>query len=79
MLNLERNFDITTPGNNITDYRDQLQNTIDDLPSDSINCYTDGSRSDTGCGAGYIITSKINVLIFVQMSRSGNRVNQVEF
>ena len=60
MLNLERNFDIATSGDNITDYRDQLRNTIDDLPSDSITCYTDGSRTDTGCGAGYIITTNNN-------------------
>jgi ribonuclease HI len=60
MLNLERNFDIATPGDNITDYCDQLRNIIDDLPSDSITCYTDGSRTDTGCGAGYIITTNNN-------------------
>jgi hypothetical protein len=40
MLNLERNFDIASPGNNITDYRDELWNIIDDLPSDSITCYS---------------------------------------
>ena len=59
-LNLERNYDITTPGDNIAEYRIQLQQTIDNLPSDSITCYTDGSRTDTGCGAGYIITTNNN-------------------
>jgi hypothetical protein len=62
MLNLERNFTIATPGDNITDYRNQLKNTIDDLPSDRISCCTGGSRTDTGCGAGYmnIITTNNN-------------------
>ena len=60
MLNLERNFDIATPENNITDHRDKLQNSIEYLPSDSITCYTDGSRTDTGFGAGYIITTNDN-------------------
>ena len=56
-LNLEQNFTTTTPGNHSNSYREQLQNTIDSTSSDSITCYTDGSKTDESCGAGFIITT----------------------
>lgn len=59
-LNLEQNFTTTTPGDHSNPYREQLQNTIDSTPSDSITCYTDGSKTDEGCGAGFIITTNNN-------------------
>ena len=61
-LNLEQNFTTTTPGDHSNSYREQLQNTIDSTPSDSITCYkyTDGSKTDEGCGAGFIITTNNN-------------------
>ena len=37
-----------------------MQETIDSIPSDSITCYTDGSKTDEGCGAGFIITTNNN-------------------
>ena len=67
-LNLERNFTVTTPGDNSTEYRNNLQQTIDNLTSDIITCYTDGSDTDTGCGAGYIITTDNNNTILHENS-----------
>ena len=57
---LERNFTVTTPGTDTIEYRDSLQNIIDNIPSETITCYTDGSRTDSGSGAGYIITTDNN-------------------
>ena len=59
-LDLEQNCTTTTPGDHPNSYREQLQNTIDSTPSDSITCYTDGSKTDEGCGAGFIITTNNN-------------------
>jgi hypothetical protein len=39
LLNLECNFDIITPGENIANYQNQLQNTIDDLPTSQRHYY----------------------------------------
>ena len=41
---LERNFTVTTPGTDTIEYRDSLQNIIDNIPSETITCFTDGSR-----------------------------------
>jgi len=57
---LERHFTVTTPGANHIEYRGSLQNTIDNISSETITCYTDRSRTDSGSGAGYIITSDNN-------------------
>ena len=57
---LGRHFTVTTPGADNTEYRDSLQNTIDNITSETITCYTDGSRTDSGSGAGYIITTNNN-------------------
>ena len=57
---LGRHFTVTTPGSDNTEYRDLLQNTIDNITSETITCYTDGSRTDSGTGAGYIITTNNN-------------------
>ncbi|KAL5249855.1 hypothetical protein ACHWQZ_G015799 [Mnemiopsis leidyi] len=35
-------------------YRTQLQNIINERPEDWITCYTDGSKTEEGCGAGTI-------------------------
>ena len=57
---LERRFTVTTPGADNIGYRGSLQNTIDNIPSETITCYTDGSHTDSGSGAGYIITTDNN-------------------
>ncbi|XP_063676119.1 uncharacterized protein LOC134812566 [Bolinopsis microptera] len=57
---LGRHFTVTTPGADNTEYRNSLQNTIDNITSETITCYTDGSLTDSGCGAGYIITTDNN-------------------
>ena len=57
---LGRHFTVTTPGTNNTEYRSALQHTIDNITSETITCYTDGSLSDSGSGAGYIITTDNN-------------------
>ncbi|XP_063691333.1 uncharacterized protein LOC134823698 [Bolinopsis microptera] len=57
---LGRHFTVTTPGADTTEYRNSLQNTIDNITSETITCYTDGSLTDSGCGAGYIITTDNN-------------------
>ena len=57
---LERRFTVTIPGADNIEYRSSLQNTIDNIPSETITCYTDGSRTDSGSGAGYIITTDNN-------------------
>ena len=57
---LGRHFTVTTPGTDNTAYRDSLQNIIDNITSETITCYTDGSRTVSGSGAGYIITTYNN-------------------
>ena len=59
-LNLLHNFTIITPGNQPEAYRNHLQQNIDNTPSDTITCYTDGSKTDEGCGADLIITTNNN-------------------
>jgi len=55
---LEQHFTVNIPGADHIKYdRDSLQNTIDNISSETITCYTDGSRTDSGSGAGYIITT----------------------
>ena len=60
ILNLDRNFTIITPGDDITEYRESLSNIIENTPPEYITCYTDGSKIDSKCGAGYIITTDNN-------------------
>ena len=60
VLNLDRNFSVTTPGVDTEEYRSSLPILIDNLQPDIITCYTDGSKTDTGCGSGYIITTNNN-------------------
>ncbi|KAL5259170.1 hypothetical protein ACHWQZ_G009582 [Mnemiopsis leidyi] len=36
------------------------KNIINETPEDWITCYTDGSKTEEGCGAGYIITTNNN-------------------
>ena len=50
-------FTVTTPGTDTIEYRDSLQNIIDNISSETNTCYTDGSRTNSGSGAGYIITT----------------------
>ena len=57
---LGRHFTVTTPGADNTEYRYSLQNTIDNITSETITCYTDGSLTDSGSGAGYIIATDNN-------------------
>ena len=65
---LGRHFTVTTPGTDNTAYRDSLQNSIDYITSETITCYTDGSRTDSGSGAGYIITTNNNNTILEERS-----------
>ena len=61
-------FTVTTPGAENTEYRDSLQNTIDNITSETITCYTDGSLTDSGSGAGYIITTNNKSTILEERS-----------
>jgi ribonuclease HI len=49
-----------TPGESIEDYRNNFHNFIENTHSDTITCYTDGSRTEAGCGSGYIIITNNN-------------------
>ena len=60
---LGRHFTVTTSGADNTEYRDSLQNTIDNITSETITCYT-----DSGSGAGYIITTNNNNTILEERS-----------
>jgi hypothetical protein len=60
VLNLDQNFSVTTPGIDTEEYRNSLPILIDNLQPDIITSYTDGSKTDTGCGSGYIITTNNN-------------------
>ena len=60
VLNLDRNFNVTIPGTHTEEYRNSLPIIIDNIQPDTITCYTDGSKTDTGCGSGYIITTNNN-------------------
>ena len=70
IMMLEQHFTVNTPGADHIKYdRDSLQNTIDDISSETITCYTDRSRTDSGSGAGYmniniIITDNNNTTLF---------------
>jgi hypothetical protein len=59
-LNLDRNFIVMTPAENIEEYRNNLHNLIENTLSKTITCDTDGSRTEAGCGSGYIITTNNN-------------------
>ena len=59
-MTLNRKFRANTPEDNINEYRQSLVENINSIPDDTITCYTDGSRMETGCGAGYIITTNNN-------------------
>ena len=65
---LNRKFKANTPEDNINEYRQSLLEIIKNTPSDTITCYTDGSRMETGCGAGYIITTNNNETIINETS-----------
>ena len=65
---LNRKFKANTPEDNINEYRQSLTEIIKNTPSDTITCYTDGSRMETGCGAGYIITTNNNETIINETS-----------
>jgi len=41
--------------------RDEISNTIIELPRETITCYTDGSKTDQGTGYGFVITTNDNV------------------
>ena len=59
-LNLDQNFKITIPGEKTSDYRESLSEIINNTPPHYITCYTDGSKIESRCGAGYIITTNNN-------------------
>ncbi|KAL5258822.1 hypothetical protein ACHWQZ_G009326 [Mnemiopsis leidyi] len=66
-----QNFTTTTQGDYPDIYKNQLQQSIDNTPSDTITCYTDGSKTDEVCGAGYIITTDNNNTIIHEESHRG--------
>ena len=59
-MRLESKFKIDNPNNDLIEYRRTLEKLIKDTPNDTISCYTDGSRTDSGSGAGFIITTDNN-------------------
>ena len=57
ILVLDRKYTITKPlEDEITQYRENLQLEIEEASKTGISLYTDGSRTDQGVGAGFIIT-----------------------
>ena len=51
-------LDITTPSDdNTTNYRKDLEILIKESSYNTITCYTDGSRTDSGVGAGFLTTT----------------------
>ena len=57
-LNLDRNYHITTPiYDDTTKYRKDLDKLIKESSDNTITCYTDGSRTDSGVGAGFLTTT----------------------
>lgn len=57
---LNRNFDNTSPGKNMVEYRTKLPTIFDNIEPTTITCYTDGSKTDTVNGAGFFITTENN-------------------
>ena len=68
ILNLDRNFKTVIPGENISEYRESLAETIEQTPPHCITCYTDGSKLESRCGAGYVITTNNNNTIIGEAS-----------
>ena len=54
-LNLDNNFKINIPK------RDEYPNILDNQPSNQIQCFTDGSKTTDGVGAGVIIGKNPNI------------------
>jgi len=54
VMNLEQNFVTATP------LREEVAELINNIPMDSITCYTDGSKTESGTGYGFIITTNNN-------------------
>ena len=58
ILILDRNYHITTPNDeDTTNYRKDLEKLIKESSDNTITCYTDGSRTDSGVGAGFLTTT----------------------
>ena len=58
VLILDRNYHITTPNDeDTTNYRKDLEKLIKESSDNTITCYTDGSRTDSGVGAGFLTTT----------------------
>ena len=58
ILILDRNYHITTPNNDdTTNYRKNLDKLIKESSDNTITCYTDRSRTDSGVGAGFLTTT----------------------
>ena len=58
ILILDRNYHITTPNDeDTTNYRKDLDKLIKESSDNTITCYTDGSRTDSGVGAGFLTTT----------------------
>ena len=59
ILILDRNYHITTPNNDkTTDYRKDLDKLIKESSDNTTKCFSDGSRTNSGIGAGYLTTTK---------------------
>ena len=58
ILILDRKYHITTPNDeDATNYRKDLDKLIKEFSDNTITCYTDGSRTDSGVGAGFLTTT----------------------
>ena len=53
---LDRNNHVPTP-NDTTNYRKNLDKLIKESSDNTITCYTDGSRTDSRVGAGFLTTT----------------------
>ena len=58
LLILDRNYSIVIPhSSNMDDYKLSLSDNIPLLSENGISCYTDGSRTESGVGGGFLTTA----------------------
>ena len=58
ILILDRNYHITTSNDHdTTNYMKDLDKLINESSDNTITCYTDGSRTDSGVGTGFFTTT----------------------
>ena len=61
ILILDRHYHITTPNEDKTNYRQGLETLIKESSDNTITCYTDSSRTESGVVAGFSTTTKVEL------------------